>query len=157
MPPKLLSLRPLTPAALQVRWAQPEKLNGGKVWYAVEWEAVGSNARPNHTWAATDAAANQNNTEFMLNITTLRPGSNYAVWVVAYSEIGDEFSKSEIREIQTFTNPNNMRLILATPHQISISWTPPNASQIIKYVFNSQLENELLRVMVHKFICLYFL
>ncbi|ODM95791.1 Proto-oncogene tyrosine-protein kinase ROS [Orchesella cincta] len=136
MPPTLLRLEPLTPTSIRVVWRQPEKLNGEKVWYEVHWKTSGARSSPKHNgqrWAETETRSNHNRTEYYLDLKDLLPERNYTIWVVAYSEKGDAFSESERHYLETFVHPNNITLVKASPHNLSIAWVAPNDTSILRH------------------------
>jgi hypothetical protein len=147
MPPKLLRLEPLTPSAVRVVWGRPEKLNGEKVWYEVNWKTTGpgaaggvgrnaaaaSNLKYNgQKWAETETRSNVNRTEFYLDLNDLIPATNYTIWVSAYSEKGDAFSGSVAQTVVTFQHPKNVTLVQSTPHNLTLQWMPPNDTIILR-------------------------
>ncbi|CAG7725945.1 unnamed protein product [Allacma fusca] len=144
LPPKLLRLERLTPSTLRVVWRQPDKLNGENVWYEIHWNPLQKRISPGPGWTQVKTIAgkewsvykfknNEQRKEFQFDIENLHPGCNYSIWVLAFSEKGDAFSRSDNKTIMTYSNPSNITLVAATPYTLNLLWIPPQQDDIIQH------------------------
>lgn len=129
-----------------MRWLPPEEFNSNTILYEIHWQTENSinkvKNKQQKTLKGHELATGPRNLMRNFTLEKLQPNHTYLVWLRAYST-NSTFSESQIANIETFPEPENIQLISETPYNLEISWHAPLFVKryLIKYKSSSSNNN----------------
>lgn len=120
--PQNVSVQVLTPSVVKVSWSPPQEFNGATVHYEIYWKTEGTLSGVRQKEQPVVEQFSETKQFFTTLLNKLSPNETYTVWVRAYSETNDTSSDSDMVQVDTYPEPENLILTNRTAYSLEISW-----------------------------------
>lgn len=131
--PRNVSVSVLNPQLIQVRWMEPEEIDGKFVYYQIHWQTEGTLTGIRHKGEQPLLNYAKNKENFYSYFVNLTPNETYDIWVRAFSQTNHTHTDSKIvKSIRTYPEPDNITLLNNTAYTLYLEWKLPG--NVYKYI-----------------------